>query len=142
MDPYRKARYDQGVDAKIVIMGNTGKSLASSPAARTKHSLPCLAPSMQTDTSCRRRQDQPPPQIYPGQVRSQEYHLHHRRVLRDQEGKYRRHKGQAAVVGYGGPGAISQYGSSPCVQPPLMWLNACWLGTHVLPRRERCSLVV
>ncbi|KAI0720183.1 P-loop containing nucleoside triphosphate hydrolase protein [Cerioporus squamosus] len=24
MDPYRKARYDQGVDAKIVIMGNTG----------------------------------------------------------------------------------------------------------------------
>ncbi|KAI0750880.1 P-loop containing nucleoside triphosphate hydrolase protein [Daedaleopsis nitida] len=24
LDPYRKARYDQGVDAKIVIMGNTG----------------------------------------------------------------------------------------------------------------------
>lgn len=24
MDPYRKSRYDQGVDAKIVIMGNTG----------------------------------------------------------------------------------------------------------------------
>ncbi|KAI0776045.1 P-loop containing nucleoside triphosphate hydrolase protein [Trametes elegans] len=24
MDPYRRARYDQGVDAKIVIMGNTG----------------------------------------------------------------------------------------------------------------------
>ena len=27
MDPYRKARYDQGVDAKIVIMGNTGPSI-------------------------------------------------------------------------------------------------------------------
>jgi hypothetical protein len=27
MDPYNRARYEQGVDAKIVIMGNTGSSL-------------------------------------------------------------------------------------------------------------------
>lgn len=24
MNPYSKSRYDQGIDAKIVIMGNTG----------------------------------------------------------------------------------------------------------------------
>lgn len=27
MDPYIKARHEQGVDAKIVIMGNTGMCL-------------------------------------------------------------------------------------------------------------------
>jgi hypothetical protein len=25
MDPYQRSRYEQGIDAKIVVMGNTGK---------------------------------------------------------------------------------------------------------------------
>lgn len=34
VDPYKRARYDRGVDAKIVVMGNTGasKPLRSSAA--------------------------------------------------------------------------------------------------------------
>lgn len=49
-DPYLQAKYDQGVDAKIVIMGNTG--LSSSPrvprvplALRSAHFL-VLAPGV------------------------------------------------------------------------------------------------
>lgn len=43
LDPYRKARYDQGVDAKIVIMGNTGalRSFDHANSAGYCHLLSC-----------------------------------------------------------------------------------------------------
>ena len=34
-NPYSKSRYDQGIDAKIVIMGNTGNSTAPSRCIRS-----------------------------------------------------------------------------------------------------------
>ena len=49
MDPYRKARYDQGVDAKIVIMGNTGPSL---PRFISGNAVPFLCAASPLLTRC------------------------------------------------------------------------------------------
>ena len=62
-DPYLQSKYEQGVDAKIVIMGNTG-SLVSPSDGLTRAAVGLT--ELIADTSHRCWQDQPVTQIYPG----------------------------------------------------------------------------
>lgn len=38
LDPYAKSRYEQGIDAKVVVMGNTGSLSFLFPPLQTIHS--------------------------------------------------------------------------------------------------------
>ncbi len=68
MDPYARSRYEQGVDAKIVIMGNTGSCLSRAFHISPRLLIPSPVAHPLLPTSFpyhRRRQDQPVAQIYP-----------------------------------------------------------------------------
>lgn len=66
--------YEQGIDAKIVIMGNTGKFSALFISVLWLNSL------------SRSGKDQFVTAIYPRQVRPTEYDFHNRSLLRHKEG--------------------------------------------------------
>jgi len=72
--------YEHGIDAKIVIMGNTGKLLLHF----------CLghpaSPRFFFSSFLRCGEDQSVATIYPGQIRPQEHDIHHRSFFRHEEG--------------------------------------------------------
>lgn len=104
-DPYLQSKYEQGVDAKIVIMGNTGMPpfiyLISLALTFGHASL-----SLYALCATRRGQDQLAASIHPKQVRTQEHHVHHRRIFRYEESLCKRCTSTPAAVGYSRAGEI------------------------------------
>ena len=135
---YRGSMYEHGIDAKIVIMGNTGKlpSGILPPTTSLSH-VSTLSPS-----PLRCWEDQPVAKIYPEQVRPQEHDVHDRCIFRYEEGLQGRVKGQTTTLGHSGPRKVPKYGTSvhsnrlpaisliihphlsslPCNPPPLQHL--------------------
>jgi len=95
LDPYVRSRYDQGIDSKIVIMGNSGILVLLHRVA-----FVCLL------FLCRSRQDQPPVSIYPEQVRAEEYDLHEWRLFCYKEGFRQRCQSPSSALGHRRPGEI------------------------------------
>ncbi|KAF7353076.1 hypothetical protein MVEN_01275600 [Mycena venus] len=83
MDPYSRSRYEQGIDSKIVIMGNSGVGKTSLLQRYTQNKFD---PKNTTSTS--------------GAFFCYE------------EGVRQRSQGAAAIVGHGGPGALPEHGAS------------------------------
>ena len=99
-DPYLRSRYDDhGIDAKIVIMGNTGQSITL--RITHTHSQPIR----------RCRKDQSSSSLYPEQIRPKKHDFNHRCLLRNQEGLRRRTQSQTAAVGHCRSRAFSQHGA-------------------------------
>ena len=95
LDPYVRSRYDQGIDSKIVIMGNSGIVL-----------LHRVITSMRLLSFRRSWQDQPPLSIYPEQVRPKEYHLHKWRLFCYEKGLCQRCQSPSSTLGHRRPGEI------------------------------------
>jgi hypothetical protein len=84
---YRGSMYEHGIDAKIVIMGNTGQSpLRFCPGHSALPRVPPASP-------LRCGEDQLATTVYPGQVRPQEHDVYHRSVFRHEEGLQGRAEG-------------------------------------------------
>ena len=78
---YRGSMYEHGIDAKIVIMGNTGQfpsALLPRPPRLTR-----VFPSL---FFLRCGKDQLVTTIYPGKIRPKEHDIHNRSIFRHEEG--------------------------------------------------------
>lgn len=69
-DPYSRPRYDNGIDSKIVIMGNSGTSI--SRRQRAAHSVPQASGKLVSSTATPRASSTPrtpPPPVAPSSSR-------------------------------------------------------------------------